>query len=195
MLKAEGEKQARVVGAEGRASEEEKLGLGEAARILKVSEAEAEVMKLKAEGRKAELLAEAEGEKARLLAQAEGEKARLLAQAEGERDLAAALSFYQEVGVRVTLSKQLIERLPQMIEAAARPLSAVEKITLIDTGNGADGSTITRLVDAAPGTIARFLETFAAATGVDIRRLLVDLASRQNETDQHPPADGEKPQT
>ncbi len=125
-----------VTRAEGQSRERELIGAGEGVRIRQVGEAEADAQKAAAAAKRADLLAEAEGTRARLLAEAEGLRAALLAEAEGKQQLAEALNAYNARPFNLLMYQAFVEELPKMVEAAALPMSQIDKVVLIDGGGG-----------------------------------------------------------
>ncbi len=174
VLRAEGERQATIVRAEAAAREQELLGAGESARIRQVGQAEAEAKKALAEALEAELLA-----------QAEGQRAALLAEADGKRALAEALNAYGPVAMQLLMYQAFVEQLPKIVEAAARPLTQVERVVVFDSGANADGhSALGRYATQLPVIVQQFVEGFSAMTGIDLTTAVRErLAER-------PPADG-----
>lgn len=173
VLQAEGDQQAIVTRAEGQSRERELLGTGEGARIRQVGEAEADAQKAAAAAKRADLLAEAEGTRARLLAEAEGLRAALLAEAEGKQQLAEALNAYNDQAINLLMYQAFVEELPKMVEAAALPMSQIDKVVLIDgagsNGHGSNGGgTLNRYAGQLPVIVQQMSENFAATTGIDL---------------------------
>ncbi|MEZ4569388.1 MAG: SPFH domain-containing protein [Thermomicrobiales bacterium] len=173
VLQAEGDQQAIVTRAEGQSRERELIGAGEGARIRQIGEAEADAQKAAAAAKRADLLAEAEGTRARLLAEAEGLRAALLAEAEGKQQLAEALNAYNDQAINLLMYQAFVEELPKMVEAAALPMSQIDRVVLIDGGgNGhgsnGDGGTLGRYAGQLPIIVQQMSENFAATTGIDL---------------------------
>ncbi|HWF03610.1 MAG TPA: flotillin domain-containing protein, partial [Candidatus Angelobacter sp.] len=101
-----------------------------------------------AEIEKQRVLNIAEGEKQRVIAEAEGRASATRMQGEAEADIifkkgeaeAKAMNIkaeaYQEYNQAAVVDK-LISSLPEIVRAMAAPLSNVDKITIVSTGNGA----------------------------------------------------------
>ncbi len=178
VLQAEGDQQAIVTRAEGQSRERELLGAGEGARIRQVGEAEADAQKAAAAAKRADLLAEAEGTRARLLAEAEGLRAALLAEAEGKQQLAEALNAYNDQAINLLMYQAFVEELPKMVEAAALPMSQIDRVVLIDGGgNGHDSNgsgTLDRYAGQLPLIVQKMSENFAATTGIDLMGMVRD---------------------
>lgn len=176
VLQAQGDQQAIVTRAEGQARERELLGSGEAARIRQVGQAEADAKTAGAEALRNELLAQAEGTRAKLLAEAEGMRAALLAEAEGKRQLADALNAYGPAAIQLLMYQAFIEELPKVVEAAALPMSQIDKVVLFDSGNGhgsnGGGGTLGRYANQLPVIVTEMAERFAAATGIDLLEMV-----------------------
>jgi flotillin len=179
VLQAEGDQQAIITRAEGQSRESELLGAGEGARIRQIGEAEADAKKAAAAAKRADLLAEAEGTRARLLAEAEGLRAALLAEAEGKQQLAEALNAYNQGAINLLMYQAFVEELPKMVEAAALPMSQIDRVVLIDggggNGNGSNGSgTLNRYAGQLPLIVQQMSENFAATTGIDLMGMVKD---------------------
>lgn len=178
VLQAEGDQQSTITRAQGQSQERELLGAGEASRIRQVGEAEADAQKAAAAAKRADLLAEAEGTRARLLAEAEGLRAALLAEAEGKKQLAEALNAYNQPAINLLMYQAFVEELPKMVEAAALPMSQIDKVVLIDGGGGnghnGSGGTLGRYAGQLPVIVQQMSENFAAATGIDLMEMVKD---------------------
>ncbi|MCC6935752.1 MAG: flotillin family protein [Thermomicrobiales bacterium] len=186
ILQAEGERQAIVTRAEAQSRERELLGTGEAARIRQEGFADAEAKKALAEATQAELTAEAEGARAKLLAEAEGRRAALLAEAEGKRQMADALNAYQATAMQLLMYQAFIDQLPKIVEAAAMPLSTIDRVVVIDGGSGANGDAsgaLGRYAGELPLIVERMTESFAAVTGVDLKQVFADRVGAEPEGD------------
>jgi flotillin len=126
------------------------------------------------------LLAEAEGTRARLLAEAEGLRAALLAEAEGKQQLAEALNAYNEQAINLLMYQAFVEELPKMVEAAALPMSQIDKVVLIDSSAGGNGhgsnggGTLNRYAGQLPVIVQQMSENFAATTGIDLMGMVKD---------------------
>ena len=129
--------------------------------------AEAEAIKTKAEAEaqavKAKAVAEAEAVAKKGNAEAEATRAKLLAEAEGLEKKAEALTKMNKAGVM----QMIIDKLPELAQAVAQPLSAIDKITIIDGGsNGTNG--VDQMSGYVPSVLAKTMETVKETTGFDI---------------------------
>jgi flotillin len=119
-------------------------------RVETAAEAERSRLALEAQGRaealRAQSAAEAEATKIRGLAEAEIVKARGLAEADairakGEAEAEAMrvrAEAYHQYNQAAVLDK-LLTGLPEMVRALAEPLSKVDRVTIISTGDGQNG--------------------------------------------------------
>lgn len=140
VVPAEVAKQRQIVEADGEAERVRRIqqGMADAVRAEKQAEADGIIFVKEAEasGLKARLGAEADGLRARLLAEAEGSQAVLAGKAKGFEDLVR--SCQGPAGAQQLLMTEL---LPQLIEAQVKAISnlKIDKLTVWDSGRGADG--------------------------------------------------------
>jgi flotillin len=178
VIQAEGAQQAVVMRAQAESQERELIGTGEAARIRQIGQAEADAKKAEADALRSELLAQAEGARAKLIAEAEGLRASLLAEAEGRHELAEALNTYNSEAIQLLMYQAFIEQLPKVVEAAALPMSQIDKVVLIDSGGGngssPNGGTLGRYANQLPVIVEQMAESFAAVTGIDLKQMARD---------------------
>lgn len=180
IIQAEGAQQAVIMRAQAESQERELVGTGEAARIRQIGQAEADAKKAEADALRSELLAQAEGARAKLIAEAEGLRASLLAEAEGRHKLAEALNAYSNEAIQLLMYQAFIEQLPKVVEAAALPMSQIDKVVLIDSGgpggNGSspNGGTLGRYANQLPVIVEQMAESFAAVTGIDLMEMARD---------------------
>lgn len=146
-------------------------------REIKQAEAEAEKKKIdalaEAEAIKAKALAESEAIKAKAVAEseaiskkgkaeAEAISAKLLAEAEGLDKKAEALTKMNDAG----MMQMLFDVLPQFASAVAEPLKNIEKITIIDSGNGESG--VSQVGSYVPTLLAKTIESVKETTGFNL---------------------------
>src|SRR5690606_4492630 len=145
VLEADAKRQATIAAAQAEAEQARLLGEGEQKRRTAIAEA------VEREGR-----AEAEAILAR--GQAEAEAMRLKAEAFAKYGEAAVLDM-------------LVKVLPQVVEAASRPMSAIDKMTVIST----DGAS--SLTKSVASNVAQGLQLGSDLTGIDLGVLLTRLAN------------------
>lgn len=151
ILRAEGEKQATIIRAEATQKELEFEGAGEAAKIEKVGRAEA-----------AKVLAVGE-------AQAEVIKKKLLAEAEGLQKKAEAWKNFNEAAIL----NMVVEKMPEMAQAFATQLAGIDKINIIEMGDGALASGgVGKVMGTVGGGMTAMLAMLKDQFGIDVARLM-----------------------
>jgi len=151
ILQAEGEKQATIIRAEATQRELEFEGAGEAAKIEKVGRAEA-----------AKVLAVGEAE-------AEVVKLKLLAEAEGLQRKAEAWKNFNEAAV----INMVVEKMPDLAQAFATQLAGIDKINIIEMGNGSGGGGgVGKVMSTVGGGMTAMLGMLKDQFGIDIARLM-----------------------
>lgn len=197
VIAAEGQQQAVVMRAQAESQERELIGTGEAARIRQIGQAEADAKKAEADALRSELLAQAEGARAKLIAEAEGLRASLLAEAEGRHELAEALNTYNPEAIQLLMYQAFVEQLPKVVEAAALPMSQIDKVVLIDGGSGSSNGvgSLGRYANQLPVIVEQMAESFAAVTGIDLIQVARDKAGipPEEETEDRVIVDPPKP--
>ena len=181
----------------------QKAAEAERRRIETVAEAERQRLILEAQGQadaaKARGLGDAEANRARGLAEAEVVRARGLAEAEvirakGEAEAdamkvkAAAFHEYNQAAV---LDK-LLTGMPEIVRAIAEPLSKVDKVTIVSTGNGSGqnngGIGASRLTGDIVNMVAQVPALFELLSGTRIGDLMNNvpaLASQDGQNGQN----------
>jgi flotillin len=150
VLRAEGEKQATIIKAEATQKELEFEGAGQAAKIERVGRAEA-----------AKVLAIGEAE-------AEVIKKKLLAEAEGLQKKSEAWKNFNEAAVL----NMLVERMPELAQAFATQLAGIDKINIIEMGNGSGGGGgIGKVMGTVGGGMSAMLDMLKDQFGIDVVRL------------------------
>jgi flotillin len=150
---------------QGRASAIEAEGRAEAEKIRALGNAEAE--KIQAQG----------------LAQAKAIEAQGLAEAAAIKEKAAAWQAFNDAARLQTL----LEKLPGIIEATApalravsEPLGKIDKVVMIDTGNGSGGSgPINRFAQTGPAMIFSLLQQLQAM-GLNLPEVMSQLGLSGN---------------
>ncbi len=156
--KAEAEKFARQQRAEAELYERQKNA--EAERFER--EKAAEARKIQAE---ADLFAkekEAAGIKAVGEAEAKAIEAKGVAEAEAMEKKAEAMKKYGQAA----MIEMIINALPEMATAIAKPLENIDKVTIIDGGTGENG--VSNVGTYVPSVLAKTIETVKEVTGLDI---------------------------
>ena len=152
---SEADKYAQIKKAEAEAEKKKIDALAEAEAIKARAVAEAQAIEAKAK-------AEAEAIARKGNAQAEAKKASLLAEAEGLERKAEAMQKLNSAGV----IQMVIDKLPEMASAVAQPLTAIDKISIIDSGSGESG--VSQMGSYVPSLLAKTMETVKETTGFDM---------------------------
>ncbi len=169
VVPAEIAKQKQVVDADAAAEKVRRIQQGEADAIRSIKQAEADGVKMMQ-------VAKAEGLKANLLAEAEGTEAVLKKKAEGFQRLVETCG-----GATGAQNLLITEQLPNLVREQVRAISELkfDKITVWDTGQGADGKNST--AGFASGLISALppLHELAKNAGLELPEYLGQLADDQ----------------
>jgi flotillin len=146
-----------------------------------------ETAKVKAEEQrfKAEVIIPADAEKQAKIMRAEGEAERIIrvkeAEAEGIRKIALAeaagleakAKAWNEYGEAAKLNL-VLDTYQRVAEKGAEAIGQIkfDKVVAIDGAGGKDGGSVSRLMNAAPGALVKFMEQMKTATGIDIEDFL-----------------------
>ena len=150
-----------------RKADAEKYQQQQEAEIKKIkAEAEKEAKKKEAEGILAVKQAEAEGIAAVGKAEAEAIAAKGLAEAEAMEKKAEAMKKYGQAA----MTQMIIEQLPEIAKAIAEPISSIDKVTIIDSGNGESG--VSSVGGYTPAVLAKVIESIKETTGFDLKEVM-----------------------
>ncbi|MCF0136617.1 MAG: flotillin family protein [Lachnospiraceae bacterium] len=125
-------------------------------------EKEAEARKAQAEADLYAKTKEAEGIRAVGEAEAKAIEAKGIAEAEAMEKKAEAMKKYGQAA----MMEMIIKALPDMAGAIAQPLSAIDKVTIIDGGK--EGNGVGTVGSYVPTVLAQTLETVKEVTGLDL---------------------------
>jgi len=148
----------------------------EADKARKLREADALQYRIEAEARaQAEQkrlagLAEADAERAKGTAEADVTRLRGLAEAEAKEKLAQAFEKFGEAAVLDIIVKML----PELAGRVAQPISAIDKLTVVDTGHGEGAARVSNYVTSLMATAPEMLKN---VSGIDIGQLVKNLTS------------------
>jgi flotillin len=112
-------------------------------------------------------------------AEAKAIRARGEAEAEAMRLKAEAFKQYNEAAV----TQMIIEKLPELAQAIANPLSKTEKIVIVDSGSG-NGKGAAKVTDYVSQIMATLPETVKGITGVDLLQLLSQSKDNTGDSEQ-----------
>jgi flotillin len=161
---------------------------GRRAALIALAEAEQEKLRKEGIGRAAALEAEGRAEAAKIeaigLAKAKAIEAQGVAEATAIQKKAEAWKQFNEAAKLQTI----LERLPGIIEsstgvfgAVAAPLGNIDKLVVIDQGNGSPGSSgVGRLAQTGPAMVFNLLQQLQAL-GLDLPGVMQQLGIRNGE--------------
>ena len=136
-------------------------------RIESLAKAEAE--KIRLDG-----LAKADSERAQGETEAEIIRLKGLAEAEAKRKIAEA---FEQFGQAAVLD-MIVRMMPEYAKEIASPLSNIDKITVVDTGNG-EGGGANRITSYATNLMGSLQETLKASSGIDMKDLIETFVGKQ----------------
>ncbi|HEY9789327.1 MAG TPA: SPFH domain-containing protein [Candidatus Obscuribacterales bacterium] len=154
---AEQEKRKILAQADADATKLRAVGDAEATRVRAIAEAEA----IRATG-----LAQAEAQKAQGLAEAQVIAAKGEAEAQAMMKKAEAYRMYNEAAI----ASMIIEKLPEVVSAAATPLSKIGNVTVLASSNDSIGAS--RLSNEVLNVAAQSMTLVKGLTGFDLAKAL-----------------------
>ncbi|MBP1932007.1 flotillin family protein [Ammoniphilus resinae] len=149
----------------------------EAEKAKRMREAEALQYRIEAEAKasaeqkRLEGLAVADAERAKGSAEAEVIKLRGLAEAEAKEKLAEAFAKFGEAAVLDIIVKML----PELAGKIAQPISSIDKLTVVDTGNGQGAARVSNYVTDLMATAPEMLKS---VSGIDVEQLIKGLTQK-----------------
>jgi flotillin len=163
---AEAERYKLAAEAQGRAEAQKSQGLAEAEVILAKGRSEAEAIRLRGE------------------AEAEVIRAKGLAEADAMKKKAESYAQYGSAAV----TEMFTQMLPKMARAVAEPLSKMEKMVVVSTGqDGAGGTGVGRITQDIASVIAQLPPVVENLTGISLK----DVVSKVPGMAPRPPAASE----
>jgi flotillin len=162
------EKQEQVKVQEAEISRREKELI---ATVLKQAEIERQRIETLAAAEKQRLQLEAEGKAASIQKQGEAEASIIFAKGEAEaKAMNVKAEAYQEYNQAAVIDK-LITGLPEVVRALSAPLSQVDRITVVSTGNG-DAAGVNKITGDIAKMAAQVPALFEALSGMNVNDLL-----------------------
>ena len=144
------------------------------ATVLKQAEIERQRIQTLAEAERQRLIMEAEGRAAATRAQGEAEAEIIFKKGEAEaRAMNVKAEAYQEYNQAAVVDK-LITGLPEVVRALSEPLSKVDKVTIVSTGNG-DAAGAYKLTGDITKIAAQVPALFEALSGMQMSDLLAKV--------------------
>lgn len=174
------------------------LAMAEQEKRKILAEADAQAVKLKAAGdaeaTKMRAQAEAEATRAMGLAEAESERAKGLAQAtiiaargQAEAEAMAKKADAYKMYNDAAMASMIIDKLPELVQAAAAPLSKIGNVTVLSTGGDTTGAS--KLTTDVLSVASQGLTMVKGLTGID----LVETMNRGARTNGSQPQKQQQP--
>lgn len=174
MAQAEQEKRTMLAEADATVAKLAAQGQAEAMKVRAIAEADA---------KRALGMAEAEASRAKGLAEAQVTAAKGQAEADAMAKKAEAYKQYNEAAV----TQMIIDKLPELVQAAASPLAKVGNITLLSTGGDTTGAS--KISGDVLNVAAQSLTMIKGLTGIDLAESMRRKAGTviDNHVEQAPP--------
>jgi flotillin len=142
--------------------------------VLKQAEIERQRIETLASAERQRSITEAEGRASAIRAQGEAEAEIIFKKGEAEaKAMNVKAEAYQEYNQAAVVDK-LITSLPEVVAALATPLSKVDKITVVSTGNG-DAAGAYKITGDVTKMAAQVPALFEALSGMDLKQLLSNV--------------------
>ena len=166
VMQVEKEQQVKVQEAEINRREKELI-----ATVLKQAEIERQRIETLAAAEKQRLMVEAEGRASSIRAQGEAEAEIIFKKGDAEaRAMNVKAEAFQEYNQAAVIDK-LLTGLPEVVKALASPLSNVDKITIVSTGNG-DAAGLNKITGDITKMAAQVPALFETLSGMPLGDLL-----------------------
>ena len=144
------------------------------ATVLKQAEIEKQRIAMLAEAERARLTTEAEGRASATRAEGEAEAEIIFKKGDAEaRAMNVKAEAFQEYNQAAVVDK-LITGLPAVVQALATPLSKVDKVTIVSTGNG-DAAGVHKLTGDMTKIAAQVPALFEALSGMQLADLMANV--------------------
>ena len=101
-------------------------------------------------------------------AEAEAIREKGIAEAEALEKKADAMAKYG----RAAILEMVVNKLPEMANAIAKPLESIDKVTIIDGGGAGSGSGVQSMGGYVPAVLAKTIESIKETTGIDINEIV-----------------------
>ncbi|KMY44415.1 membrane protein [Bacillus sp. FJAT-27916] len=137
-------------------------------RIEAMAKADAERIRLDG-------LAKAEAQRAQGVSEAEIIRLKGVAEAEAKQKIAEAFEQFGQAAVM----DMILKMLPEYAKEVAKPLSSIDKITIVDTGSGSGATSgANKVTGYATNLMATLQESLKASSGIDVKELLESFAGK-----------------
>lgn len=119
-------------------------------------------------------IAKADAERAQGTAEAEIIRLRGLAEAEAKEKIAEAFEQYGQAAIL----DMVVRMLPEYAKQVASPLSNIDKITVVDTGGGANGGA-GKVTSYATDLMSSLQATLKESSGIDVKKLIESYVEKK----------------
>ena len=140
----------------------------DADRYALEQKAEANMIQLKKDAEARRYIAQMEAEAIEAKGKAEAEAIRLKGVAEAQAMEKKAEAYQKYNGA--AMAEMMIRIMPQLAAEIAKPISAIDKVTIYEGSNSEGG--ISRVSGNMPVIMKQVFDTMSEATGVDIREIM-----------------------
>jgi flotillin len=152
------------------------------ATVLKQAEIERQRIETLAGAERQRLISEAEGHAAAIRVQGEAEAEIVFKKGEAEaKAMNVKAEAYQEYN-QAAVADKLITNMPEVVRALAAPLSNIDKITIVSTGNG-DSTGMHKLTGDISQIAAQVPALFEALSGMNVKDLLSKVRTIGDKTE------------
>ncbi len=137
-------------------------------RIEAMAKADAERIRLDG-------LAKADAQRAQGVSEAEIIRLKGVAEAEAKQKIAEAFEQFGQAAVM----DMILKMLPEYAKEVAKPLSSIDKITIVDTGSGSGANSgANKVTGYATNLMTTLQESLKASSGIDVKELLESFAGK-----------------
>jgi flotillin len=164
------------------------------ATVLKGAEIERQRIETLASAERSRTMVEAEGRASAIRAQGEAEAEIIFKKGDAEaRAMNVKAEAFQEYNQAAVVDK-LITGLPEIVKALASPLSNVDKITIVSTGNGSSAGMhkITGDITEMAAQVPALFEALSGMQMSDLLGKIRTIGDKSPKPDELPPADDGK---
>ncbi len=164
------------------------------ATVLKGAEIERQRIETLANAEKSRTMVEAEGRASAIRAQGEAEAEIIFKKGDAEaRAMNVKAEAFQEYNQAAVVDK-LLTGLPEIVKALASPLSNVDKITIVSTGNGSSAGMhkITGDITEMAAQVPALFEALSGMQMSDLLGKIRTIGDKSPKPDVLPPAEDEK---
>jgi flotillin len=161
------------------------------ATVLKQAEIDRQRIEMLAAAERQRLISEAEGHAASTRAQGEAEAEIIFKKGEAEaRAMNVKAEAYQEWNQAAVVDR-LITQMPEVVRAMSAPLSQIDKITIVSTGDG-KAAGVNKITGDMAQMAAQVPALFEALSGMDLKELFANVRNIGDKSPKAKAADAAK---